>query len=241
MLNLQQVVLVLPYKCKQMKTSWLVKKKRERCILFFNGWGMDESAVRHVQSDAYDVLCIGHYDHELTFDSGQLSEYDEIIVVAWSLGVYMANLIVKHLALSINRSVAINGTLNPMHDTEGIPNTIFSKTLETWDVRNRQKFMMRMLGGRSAYYAHEHVLPNRTPEEQQSALKAILNHINSQETAASDGLAYDKSLCGTEDLIFAMANQKMHWKEKAISVDAMPHYPFIKFTRWEDIVDYGDR
>ena len=52
-----------------MKYKWLVKKNNKSLIIFFNGWGMDESVVRHLESGSYDVLMFYDYNTlELDFD-----------------------------------------------------------------------------------------------------------------------------------------------------------------------------
>ena len=39
-----------------MKLNWLNKKNNKKLIIFFNGWGMDDSAIVHLSPEDYDVL-----------------------------------------------------------------------------------------------------------------------------------------------------------------------------------------
>ena len=50
-----------------MKYKWLNKKNNEELILFFNGWGMDESVVSHINPENFDVIMIYDYNN-LEFD-----------------------------------------------------------------------------------------------------------------------------------------------------------------------------
>ena len=38
-----------------MQYKWLNKKENKNLIVFFNGWGMSEKAVSHLDFDGYDV------------------------------------------------------------------------------------------------------------------------------------------------------------------------------------------
>jgi len=44
-----------------MKHLWLNKKNNENLIVFFNGWGMDEKIVSHLDYENYDVGCVINY------------------------------------------------------------------------------------------------------------------------------------------------------------------------------------
>ena len=39
-----------------MKYKWLNNVKNKKLIIFFNGWGMDENVVKHLDCEDYDVL-----------------------------------------------------------------------------------------------------------------------------------------------------------------------------------------
>lgn len=64
-------------------------------ILFFNGWGMDDSIHSHMKvPENYDFFSLTFpYD----FDFKILKEYEKVYFIGWSFGVfYMADFISKH-------------------------------------------------------------------------------------------------------------------------------------------------
>ncbi len=39
-----------------MKYKWLNKQNNKKLIIFFNGLGMDENAVNHLDTEDYDIV-----------------------------------------------------------------------------------------------------------------------------------------------------------------------------------------
>ena len=52
------------------------QRKTKKIILFFNGWGMDENVVNHLNSEDYDVLMFYDYN-SLDTDFDLLNNYSE--------------------------------------------------------------------------------------------------------------------------------------------------------------------
>lgn len=220
-------------KDSNMKQEWLIKEGNEWCIVFFNGWGMDNNAVKHLTSSQYDVYICSHYSdvNELEHD---FNDYTKVNLIAWSLGVYIANNAMVGKNIAIDKKIAINGTLKPCHDDFGIPETIFKTTLSTWDKKNRDKFMMRMLGGKKAFLDNRHVLSKRTDENQLQSLKDIYESILSQDDIKD--INWDTAYCGKRDLIFSVDNQLKFWRERGLALEDVPHYPFFSFSVWDEII-----
>ena len=45
-----------------MKYKWLNLKNNQKLIIFFNGWGMDEGVVKHLDCEGYDILMFYNYN-----------------------------------------------------------------------------------------------------------------------------------------------------------------------------------
>jgi biotin synthesis protein BioG len=106
-----------------MKYKWLNNQKQKELIIFFNGWGMDESVVSHLQPDNFDVLMFYDYNSLNTdFDFNMLNKYCSKNLVAWSMGVMIGTL----FNIDYEIKTAINGTLNPIDDKYGIPKKIYN-------------------------------------------------------------------------------------------------------------------
>ena len=72
-----------------MKAYWQNKKNNDKLIVFFNGWAMDENAIRHLECGNFDVLIIYDYRDISSFD---FESYKEKYLIAWSMGVMVCNL-----------------------------------------------------------------------------------------------------------------------------------------------------
>lgn len=194
---------------------------------------MDERAVNDLQAGDFDICMLNDFNGVSNID--KLTEaYKSIYVVAWSMGVWAAGKAISS-SVEIKIAIAINGTQKPMDDNFGIPTAIFKHTLETWNETNRNKFNMRILGGRANLEKLESVLPIRSIENQQAELQYIQESIEKEETKE---IQFDTVLIGNQDLIFSPVNQQNYWqgKRKMVLLE-MPHYPFAGFKSWNEIIN----
>ncbi|NJO89581.1 MAG: DUF452 family protein [Chloroflexia bacterium] len=216
-----------------MNKLWLNKSGNKNCILFFNGWGMDENAVKHLNVDNYDVCMFYNYSsiENIEFDRGQ---YGNVYLVAWSLGVWAASVLINPEKVGFEKVIAINGTQIPKNETLGIHPTTFENTIKKWTPRNRDKFNMRILGGKDAFLKWNSLLSLRACEEQKFELEFINNQINDKPI---HNIKFDYSIIGEKDLIFLHENQVNFWKGKTNLIEMdLPHYPFGNFTSWDQLI-----
>ena len=110
-----------------MEYKWLNQDNNDKVIVFFNGWGMDESVVKHLCSDSFDVLMFYDYNSLNTnFDFKNLNLYSKKYLIAWSMGVMCASLFNN---IIYDKKVAINGTLLPIDARYGINPKIYELTI----------------------------------------------------------------------------------------------------------------
>ncbi len=69
-----------------MKHYFIQQKHLPRLTLFFAGWGMDECPFMDYCPENSDLLVCYDY-HSLDFDFTLLQGYQEIRLIAWSMGV----------------------------------------------------------------------------------------------------------------------------------------------------------
>lgn len=104
----------------------MVKRGGNRELtLFFCGWGMDEHAVQHV-TGAGDVLVFYDYRDISKEEAPMIEEYRSVRVVAWSMGVWAASVLLNRWNLPTSYRIAINGTERPVDEriwdsSENIP------------------------------------------------------------------------------------------------------------------------
>ena len=128
-----------------MQYFWLNQKaENKKLILFFNGWAMNETPVKHLKIEDFDVLVLFDY-RNLDFDLSQFdfSKYSEKYLVCWSMGVYACNLFKTELQ-DFNKKIAINGTTKIIDDNFGIPEKIYKITVKLLNEDSCDKFIKNM-------------------------------------------------------------------------------------------------
>jgi biotin synthesis protein BioG len=216
-----------------MNTTWINRDNNPKCILFFNGWGMDENSVKHLDFQGFDICMFNNYK-VIERINDDLSNYREIFVVAWSLGVWAASQVLSKSDIETVKKIAINGTEKPIDDMYGIPKEVFRGTLTGWDVRNRNKFNMRVLGGRDNFRDFSVLLSSRSVDDQKSELQSIWENVEKKNTSEFE---WDKVIIGDKDMIFTSLNQVNWWSGKTEIVKKdIPHFPFVDFSSWGEIL-----
>ena len=67
-----------------MKYKWLNKIGNQKVIVFFNGWGMDENIVRHLDYEDFDILMFCDYNTlDTDFDFTELTKYRNKYLIAF--------------------------------------------------------------------------------------------------------------------------------------------------------------
>ena len=138
-----------------MKQTFIIRNNQRHLLLFFAGWGMDETPFLSIHPAECDwMIC---YDYRsLEFDTTLIQVYSEITLIAWSMGVWAASQVMKQYpSLPVSQSTALNGTLYPIHETEGITPSVFEGTLQRLNEQTLLKFQRRMCGSAADYKAFQ--------------------------------------------------------------------------------------
>ncbi|MFZ7142321.1 DUF452 family protein [Avibacterium avium] len=219
-------------------------------IIYFAGWGTPASTVSHLAlpENTDLLLCYDYQDLALNVD---LSPYSQIRVVAWSMGVWVANQVLGQTPLV--SATAINGTGKPCDDAMGIPQAVFVGTLEQLDERNLTKFQRRMCGDNATFEQYNQLAGQRNWQQVRSELGELYQSIQ-QDSEKS--LNWTKAIVGEKDRIFPSQNQLNFWqtyaavqkqsvtqKQSAVQNDTefvlqtmpLPHYPFAQFHAWAEL------
>ncbi|MDD6210647.1 MAG: DUF452 family protein [Bacteroidales bacterium] len=216
-----------------MEVKKLISNNKNKVLLFFAGWGMDERPFSHLGSKDYDVFIAYDY-HSLHFDPTLFINYKEVYIVAWSMGVWAVSMIAH--TLNIKSAVAINGTERPVDDLYGIPCPIVQGTLEQLSPESLSRFNRRMCGNRSILDFYNASFPLRTIESLRKELESIYAQRNQEPT---NSVPWEKAIIGGKDSIFPPLNGLRFWKTKEnvslISTDTT-HYPFHLWNNWEEII-----
>ena len=198
-----------------MKQHSIINNSQKQRLLFIAGWGMDETPFLHIQPAGCDwMIC---YDYRsLEFDTTLMQAYSEITLIAWSMGVWAASQIMKqHPSLPVSQSIAINGTLYPIHATKGIMPSVFEGTLQGLNEQTLQKFQRRMCNSSTDYKAFQTIAPKRPVEELKEELAAIRQQCLS---SVSSDFIWHKAIVGKNDRIFLPEYQETAWRNKVDSL-----------------------
>lgn len=197
-------------------------KHTEDCrklLLIYSGWSTDASFYQHISKTGWDVGVVSDYS-DLLLDTKFLDNYDTVWLFAWSLGVKMAAISLP--ADKITAAFAINGTLNPVSDKEGIPTNIFYGTAENLNQRNLSKFQLRMSGSKE-------IFNNRfTIEYSDADIERLKNelYVIAECGTPANNLPWRKAYVSTEDKIFPFENMMYSWENRDVEVATLsqPHY-----------------
>lgn len=202
-----------------MKYKWLNKQNNKDIIIFFNGWGMDETVVSHLEFEEYDILMFYDYNNLNTdFDFSQTKLYDNISLIAWSMGVMIATL----FDIDYETKTAINGTLEPISNNFGIPEKIYDLTLNGFNSNSAEKFI------KSMYDEKTNIFVKRDFEEQKSELLAL------KQYKANKNFVFDRVILSANDKIIPTKNQVAFWGIEP-NIES-GHAPFNKFNKWSELL-----
>ncbi|MDE6489298.1 MAG: DUF452 family protein, partial [Paramuribaculum sp.] len=214
-----------------MEIKHLISTGSPRLLLFFAGWGMDENPFSDISPTDCDFAVV--YDYSSPTDIPLRKDLSEIMVVAWSFGVIAADLFIsRHPELPITSRIAINGTLHPVDDRLGIPQTIFNLTLTGLSEQSLLKFNRRMCGGAKAAEKFTSRRPLRSLDSLREELIAI-------SALKCTGSTWDKAYISLNDNIIPPDNQKAAWNitnTEIVELDA-PHLPDLRTIIKNEIID----
>ncbi|MCC8142789.1 MAG: DUF452 family protein [Tannerellaceae bacterium] len=208
-----------------MQTTFLHTGGNSTLLLFFTGWASLPEQFRFLKPAAKEDVLICH-DYTSTHWTLSLEHYKEIRLVAWSLGVWAASVVIKQyptLKSKITEAIAINGTPLPVNNEYGIPEAIFRGTFEQLSVPNLHRFIRRMCGNREGLH-HFNNIPG---DWQLTALQAELAAIyhRQKEPVAED--VFTQAVVSSDDRIFPTGNLLNYWQNRIPVIRLQtPHYPF---------------
>ena len=225
-----------------MKTA-LIRTQAEQqpnLLVYFAGWGTPLSAVSHltVPKDYELLICYDYQNLQLDFD---FSPYADIRLVAWSMGVWVANQTMQNVPL--RSATAVNGTGQPCHDEFGIPCEIFRGTLAGLDEANRTKFERRICGDKQTFAYYQQLPEQRQFPEihaELTALYAMMQHSDRAE------IPWTHAVIAKQDRIFPAANQLAYWQARQVQTQSQTqlhccdgaHYVFLHYFRWAELWEF---
>lgn len=207
-----------------------IEDKSDKLIVFLTGWGCDDRQFIPLTTSGYNILIA--YDYStLDFDF-DFSKYNEIYLITFSAGVYVAGLLKDKLP-NFKKKIAING--NPYaHDTYWGLSDEVTEQFKSVSKDNVFEFRRKYL----VYSDKELELlnkyqPNRSLESCVNELYALQSYFSPNYTPMS----YDLAVLSDNDKIFRLDRQKEYFKNiKTKMIPNAGHFLFYKFNSFEDLL-----
>jgi biotin synthesis protein BioG len=222
-----------------MKASWLHKNHCKNLIVFCNGWGMDGNPFKGLTSADHDVYML--YDYRQLTNPPDIEviagNYERINLISWSMGVWVGQKLFFDKQQFFQRTIAINGTLCPIHDKFGIPEMVFNATLAGYDESTRYKFYRRMCREKANFKLFLKRQPQRTIEEQGEELLALQKMVDCLPVNES---IYNEVIISEYDWIVPSANQFDFWQGRLVTPVSGFHFLFNLWQSWDHLLDYCD-
>ncbi len=184
-----------------------------RLILVFTGWSTGPETGRDISMPGWDVAVA--YDFtDLSLDTSFLDRYYTIYLFAWSLGVFAAQRVLPQDR--ITAAFAVNGTLTPVDDLNGIPLDIFHGTADGLSARNLKKFRMRMSQDKAAY---EQLMSGSAEDETEERIENLRYQLRNIAAAADNGcgetrIPWVRAYISKQDRIFPPDNMRRAWERE---------------------------
>lgn len=198
-------------------------------IVFFAGWGCDHNQFADLH-DRKDVLILYDYqDLNLDFD---FSEYENIYIIAYSAGVFIASIFSDFIP-NVRQKTALCGNPYLFDETLGISSETI-KVFEAITLDNYLEFRRKyMVFSDEEYERYNKLESLRTIESCAAELEAIRKMYDRYKARINP--LFDKAIAAENDLIFNLQAQKDFYKDKLHVIKNAKHHIFFKYNSFEEI------
>ena len=204
--------------------------KSSDLIVFFAGWGCDENQFINLHDNKNVVILYDYQNLNLDFD---FSKYDNIYVIAYSAGVFVASIFADKLP-KVRQKVALCGNPYMFDETLGISKEtiqVFKDiTLDNY-LQFRRKYMVY---SDEEYERYNKLESLRTIESCEKELLALQKMYKEKKDNINP--MFDKAIMAENDLIFNIEAQKDFYKDKLQVIKNAKHHIFFYFNSFEDML-----
>lgn len=200
-----------------------------RLILIFTGWSTAPELYYNLYKRDWDIAVVHDYS-SLDFDIQKINDYSTVVLFAWSLGVVAASAAIPPNL--ITDAYALNGSLNPVDDSEGIPVEIYEGTYRSLDAINLRKFRRRMSPDAKTFRA---IFDSEFTNDEIKSLQNQLAILRKASEKLTYRLPWRKAFVSNNDRIFPPDNLICSWKKRnveTIILDGAHFYPL------QNIIDF---
>ncbi|MCH5219267.1 MAG: DUF452 family protein [Muribaculaceae bacterium] len=191
-----------------MKSKFVKRNQSKRLIVIFSDWGVDWRPFAKLSHPDCDIVVIWDYT-DLSFNWQPYLRYDEICLIAWGIGVFVASVTVHEIAPRITLRLAINGTLTPISDSLGIPASKWMNLLNTLSPSRWRRYKQSICDNPEQYEKFCTAEPKHTMAELKEELDAIYTHTIFHVEQIEQ---WDMAVIGRNNNFFPPQNQIKAWR-----------------------------
>ena len=209
-----------------MKTH-LVNNNSDKLIIFFTGWGCDESEFEHIKSESDVLLLYDYTDLNLDFD---FSKYKKFDLIAFSAGVFVASVV--NFDFKIDKKIAISGNPYLFDEKLGLSKEI-QNVLCNINEQNADDFAKNYLVKTEEEWKKFHH-SKRTIE----SCRAEFNSLKSLYASNKMNIRniFDKAIMGSEDKIFNISAQKEFYRNRLKLIENARHNLFFRVKDFKEFL-----
>lgn len=198
-----------------------------RADLLMAGWAADEHLFADLPDTGDDLIVCYDYS-DLTLHTAGWPEYEQVRLLAWSMGVWAAEHTPALQGLNLTDCLAVNGTPRPIDEHCGIPPRVFELTLRGMSGRRSSSSAIGCAATPMLIYA-------APAAAQPGGHAARAGHHRTPGPEPAEGrLPWTRALVATADVIMPTANQQQAWQERGVRVCMTEgaHYAPQYFEEW---------
>lgn len=195
-------------------------------IIFFNGWGMDESIIKDliIPKD----FIVKNISFPYLLDIKELKKFKDIYFIGWSFGVYyLSKFILENSNIKYKKIIAINGTPEIIGKF-GINERIYNLTLKNMSEKNIEKFYVNI-----GY-------KNKNNEKNIKNLIDELKYLKENYKLLKNNISV--AIIGEKDTTIPAKNQIKYYEKEKTNIIKLPisHFPFYYLNSWEKIINIDE-
>ena len=206
--------------------KYLINNDADSLLIFFTGWGCDETEFEHLDSISDVLLLYDYSDLDLDFD---FSKYKNFNLIAFSAGVFVAS--IMDFGFKINKKIAISGNPYLFNKKYGLSENI-QDILSSITKKNADDFARNYLVKTDEEWKKYHH-SKRSLDNCKDEFYSLKDFYITNNQKIKD--IYDFAIIGKEDSIFSVNAQKEFYGKRLKIIENARHYLFFRFNSYEQI------
>lgn len=204
-----------------------IEGQGENIVIMYLGYAQDPTPFYYINSclPPSTALAFIWEHHGDVADLSALSRFKRVRLIAWSMGVMLAPIVLSKLDLNFEKRYAVNGSVEGIDDQYGIAPALWDKTFDSLQNETQSELFYRLMCfNKKVYreYAEHH--PDRKISDLRTELRFIKEFGNNNAKAVAS--FYDEAFISKNDLIMSPDAVKASFLKEGVIIHERPtaHY-----------------